>query len=162
MTTLKPNSIKDIVFELRDIEIFKIPRQKTRIATVQNYLFPRLELLLRHTLALIQEIYEVNPYERMTFVYCPSNRKSARENADFDWVHIGLSGKRRTDRELLIKRRDGKSFFFHPTYLTYNIELNGALCVEFLPFRQYVDSELSLKLLICSSRILQRFLRYLV
>jgi len=105
MTTLKPDSIKDIVFELRDIEIFRIPDTKTRIATVQNYFFPRLEILLRHTLALIQEIYEVNPYERMTFVYCPSNRKSARENADFDWVHIGLSGKRRTDRELTIKRR---------------------------------------------------------
>lgn len=130
-----------MIFELKDVEIFKIPDTKTRIATVQNYFFPRLEILLRHTLEVIQEIYEVNPYERMTFVYCPSNRKSARVNADFDWVHIGLSGKRRTDRELKIKRRDGRAFSHHPTYLTYNIELDGALSVEFMPFRQYVDSE---------------------
>jgi hypothetical protein len=77
----------------------------------------------------------------MTFVYCPSNRKSARVNADFDWVHIGLSGKRRTGRELRIKRRDGKAFSYHPTYLTYNIDLSGALSVELMPFRQDVDSE---------------------
>jgi HNH endonuclease len=140
MAIMKPTALKDIIFEPKDIEIFKIPDTKTRIATVQNYFFPRLELLLRHTLDLVQEIYEVNPYERMTFVYCPSNRKSARLNADFDWVHIGLSGKRRTDRELTIKRKDGKAFFHHPTYLTFNIELSGALSVELMPFRQDVDS----------------------
>jgi hypothetical protein len=77
----------------------------------------------------------------MTFVYCPSNRKSARVNVDFDRVHIGLSGKRRTDRELRIKRKDEKAFSFHPTYLTYTIELNGALSVELMPFRQNVNSE---------------------
>lgn len=141
MATIKPTSLKDIIFEPKDVEIFKIPDTKTRIATVQNYFFPRLEILLRHTLDLIQEIYEVNPYERMTFVYSPSNRKSARVNADFDRVHIGLSGKRRTDRELTIKRRDGKAFFHHPTYLTYKIELSGALSVELMPFRQDVDSQ---------------------
>jgi hypothetical protein len=140
METMKPTSLRDIIFELKDVEIFKIPDTKTRIATVQNYFFPRLEILLRRTLDLIQEIYGVNPYERMTFVYRPSNRKSARVNTDFDWVHIGLSGKRRTDRELTIKRRDGRAFSFHPTYLTYNIELNGALSVELMPFRQNVDS----------------------
>lgn len=141
MATMKPTLLKDIIFEPKDVEIFKIPDTKTRIATVQNYFFPRLEILLRHSLDLIQEIYGVDPYERMTFVYCPSNRKSARVNADFDWVHIGLSGKRRTDRELTIKRRDGRAFSYHPTYLTYNIELSGAFSVELMPFRQYVDSE---------------------
>ncbi len=136
---MEPTSLKEIIFEPKDVEIFKIPDAKTRIATVQNYFFPRLEILLRHTLDLIQEVYGVNPYDRITFVYCPSNRKSARVNVDFDWVHIGLSGKRRTDRELTIKRRDGKAFSYHPTYLTYNIELSGALSVELMPFRQNVD-----------------------
>lgn len=141
MATINPTSLKDLIFEPKDVEIFKIPDIKTRIATVQNYFFPRLEILLRRSIELIQGIYGVNPYERMTYVYCPSNRKSARVNADFDWVHIGLSGKRRTDRELTIKRRDGKAFSFHPTYLTYNIELSGALSVELMPFRQNVDSK---------------------
>jgi hypothetical protein len=129
-----------IVFETRDVEIFNIPDLKTRIATVQNYFFPRLEILLRRTCDLIQKIYGVNPYERMTFVYHPSNRKTARLNSEFNEVFIGLSGKRKTDRELTIKRRDGKAFFHHPTYLTYNIDMRGALRVELLPFRQYVDS----------------------
>lgn len=107
---------------------------------MQNYFFPRLEILLRRTCDFIQKIYGVNPYERMTFVYHPSNRKTARQNLDFYKVFIGLSGKRRADRYLTIKRRDGKAFFFHPTYLTYNIDMRGALRVELLPFRQYVDS----------------------
>jgi hypothetical protein len=138
---IKPTTLSELIFEPRDTEIFRIPDTKTRIATVQNYFFPRLELLLRHTLDLIQEIYKVNPYERMTFVYRPSNRRTARQNYDFDDVHIGLSGKRRTNRPLTIKRADGKPFFFHPTYLTYKIDLQGSLCVELLPFRQNVDSE---------------------
>lgn len=138
---MKQTSIDDVVFELKDSEIFKIPDTKTRIATVQNYFFPRLEILLRFTLEMIQEIYDVNPYEKMTFVYYPSNRPTARENRDFHWVHIGLSGKRITSRELKFKRRDGKAFRLHPTYLTYNIDFEGSLRVELLPFRQYVSSE---------------------
>jgi len=138
---MKPTSIDDVVLELKDIEIFKIPDTKTRIATVQNYFFPRLEILLRFTLEMIREIYDVNPYEKMTFVYYPSNRPTARENQDFHWVHIGLSGKRMVSRELKFKRRDGKAFRLHPTYLTYIIDFEGSIHVEFLPFRQYVSSE---------------------
>lgn len=135
------STIESVVFELKDTEIFKIPDTKTRISTVQNYFFPRLEILLRESLELIKEIYGVNPYEKMTFVYYPSNRKNASENRDFHFVHIGLSGKRRTDRDLKFKRRDGKPFQHHPTYLTYNIYFDGSIRVEFLPFRQYVSSE---------------------
>jgi hypothetical protein len=66
--------LSEIIFEPQDSEIFKIPDVKTRIATLQNYFFPRMEMLLRHTLKCVQEVYEVNPYERMTFAYRPSNR----------------------------------------------------------------------------------------
>lgn len=134
-------SLFDLVFEMKDTEIFKIPDTKTRIATVQNYFFPRLEVLIHETLDLIQEVYGVNPYETMTFVYYPNNRKTAKDNEDFHWVHIGLSGKRRTDRDLKYKRRDGKSFKFHPTYLTFKIDFDGRMQVELMPFRPYVSSE---------------------
>lgn len=138
---MKSISIEDVIFELKDIEIFKIPDTKTRITTVQNYFFPRLEILLKQSLKLVQEIYKVNPYERMTFVYYPSNRKTARQNRDFHFVHIGISGKRRTDRDLKFNRQDGKPFHLHPTYLTYNIHFDGSIRVEFLPFRQNVSTE---------------------
>lgn len=133
--------IGELNFEMRDIEVFNIPDVKTRIATVQNYFFPRLEILMHETMDLIQEVYGVNPYEKMTFVYYPNNRKKSLQSRDFYQVHIGLSGKRRTDRDLKFKRRDGKSFQFHPTYLTYNIYFEGSIRVELLPFRQYVSSE---------------------
>ncbi|HEY9633429.1 MAG TPA: hypothetical protein V6D14_08485 [Coleofasciculaceae cyanobacterium] len=141
MAVAKPTTVSEIIFEQRDSEIFKIPDTRTRLDTLQNYFFPRLEVLLRHTLDVIQTVYDVNPYERMTFVYAPSHRKTARHNFDYGQVHIGLSGKRRTDRTLTIKRRDGKPFFLHPTYLTYNIDLQGGMFVKLLPFRQGVDSQ---------------------
>ena len=56
-------------------------------------------------------------------------------------MHIGLCGKRRTDRTLTIKRRDGNPFFLHPTYLTYNVDLQGGMFVKLLPFRSGVDSK---------------------
>ena len=45
--------IEGLAFELKDIEIFKIPDTKTRLATLQNYFFPRLEILLKFTLGLV-------------------------------------------------------------------------------------------------------------
>ena len=138
---MKDILLNDIVFELKDTEVFKIPDTKTRIATVQNYFFPRLDMLLRYTMEMIQDIYETNPYESMTFVYYPGNRKTAKENKEFHWVHIGLSGKRRTDRDLKHKRRDGKPFQHHPTYLTYHIDFDGSMRVELMPFRAYVSAE---------------------
>lgn len=141
MSNLEKNGIEELNFEMRDIEVFDIPDTKTRIATVQNYFFPRLEILMRFTMDLIQEIYGVNPYEKMTFVYYPNNRKKSVESRDFYQVYIGLSGKRRTDRELKFKRRDGKAFQYHPTYLTYTINFAGTIRVELLPFRTYVSSE---------------------
>lgn len=130
---LKPTSIDELAFELRDTEIFKIPDVKTRIATVQNYFFPRLELLLMYTIDLIQDIYGVNPYEEMTFVYRPNNRKNALQNSDFKWVHIGLTGKRRKDRELKYKR-NGKPTFLLPAYLIFVIDLDGSVRIDFSPF----------------------------
>jgi hypothetical protein len=141
MAVPKPTTVSEIIFEQRDSEIFKIPDTRTRLDTLQKYFFPRLEVLLRHTLDVIQTVYDVNPYERMTFVYAPSHRKTASQNFDYGQVHIGLCGKRRTDRTLTIKRRDGNPFFYHPTYLTYNVDLQGGMFVKLLPFRQSVDSK---------------------
>ncbi|MEQ9487121.1 HNH endonuclease [Coleofasciculus sp. F4-SAH-05] len=141
MAATKPTTVSEIVFEQRDSEIFKIPDTRTRLDTLQKYFFPRLEVLLRHTLDVIQTVYDVNPYERMTFVYAPSHRKTARQNFDHGQVHIGLSGKRRTDRTLTIKRRDGKPFLFHPTRLTYSVDSKGGLFVKLIPFNQGVDPQ---------------------
>lgn len=54
------------LFEDKDLAIFKIPDVKTRLNTIQNYFFPRLDKLLIQTVELIQEIYDVNPYDRLT------------------------------------------------------------------------------------------------
>ena len=54
----------DIIFESRDIEIFNIPDTKTKLNTLQNYFFPRLQRLLDVALLLIKEVYKIDPLER--------------------------------------------------------------------------------------------------
>ena len=105
----------DIIFESRDIEIFNIPDTKTKLNTLQNYFFPRLQRLLDVALLLIKEVYKIDPLERYTFVYRPSHRKDAKVNADYSEVYIGIGGRRNTKRQLKIKRPDGKAYSFHPS-----------------------------------------------
>lgn len=49
----------DIIFESRDVEIFNIPDTKTKLNTLQNYFFPRLQRLLDMALLLVREIYKL-------------------------------------------------------------------------------------------------------
>jgi hypothetical protein len=89
---IQPINVADIRFEAKDVEIFSIPDTKTRLDTLQNYFFPRLEILLRDTVDLIQEIYGVNPYERMTITDRPSHRANARRNAEIGIMTRSISG----------------------------------------------------------------------
>lgn len=138
---LKPSGPEELLFEPRDVDVFSIPDRKTRIATVQNYFFPRLEVLLHASLDLVADIYDVDPYENRTIVYRPHNRPGAIANADFGAVHIGMCGARRYGHPLTVLRRDGRPFSFHPTYLTFEIGIDGSMSVVLLFFRQYVDEQ---------------------
>jgi hypothetical protein len=138
---MKPTAtIEDIIFEERDIQIFGIPDVKTKLSTLQNYFFPRLEILLHYTLNIVSGVYSVNPYDRMAFVYRPSHRDNAKENTDFEVAHIGV-GAKRGNKPLKIIKRNGQPFFYHPTYLTYKVLPTGTIHVELLPFRQGVDDD---------------------
>jgi hypothetical protein len=132
------STIEELAFEPRDVAIFSIPDMRTRLNTVQNYFFPRLELLLRDTVGLIQDIYGVNPYEMMTTAYTPSNRKDAKQLLSFDCALVGMTGKRRTDRYLHIIRDDGSAYYYHPSYLSFIVENSGAMYVDFQPYRYHV------------------------
>lgn len=132
------NNIHQVVFEQKDTQIFSIPNTKTKLSTLQNYFFPRLEILLRYTLDTVARIYNSNPYEKMAFVYCPSHRENAKENKDFGVVHMGVTAKK-SKKPLRIIKNDGKPFVLHPTYLTFKVLPSGAIYVELLPFRQGVD-----------------------
>jgi hypothetical protein len=135
----RPIDIDNLRFEARDAEIFRLPDTKTRLDTLQNYFFPRLEVLLRDTVDLIQEVYGVNPYERMTVTARPRHRKEGWRFLDTGVVYMGLTGQRRTDRPLIIRRRDGVPFSYSPSRLMYLVYLEGELQVIFYPFSQVVD-----------------------
>jgi HNH endonuclease len=132
--------ITNIRFEAKDVEIFRIPHIKTRLDTLQNYFFPRLELLLHNTVDLIQKVYSVTAYEQMTVTARPRHRKQAGRSLDTGVVYMGLTGKRSTDRPLIVQRQDGVPFFYHPSRLTYMVYPEGDLQVLFHPFTQLVDT----------------------
>jgi len=132
------HNINEVIFEDRDTEIFNIPDTKTRLSTLQNYFFPRLETLLRYTLDVVALVYDVNPYERMTFSHSPSHRDKAKENKDYGFVHIGVVAKR-GKKPLKIIKRNGQPFFLHTTYLTFKVFPSGTIHAELMPFRQGVD-----------------------
>jgi len=121
--------LHDIRFEGKDADIFNIPDTKARLDTLQNYFFPRLEGLLRDTVDLIQEIYGVHSYERMTMTYRPSHRAKAHRNIDYNEVHIGLRGRwSRVGSPVAIA-----------SLLTFTVNPEGTITVVFAPFRQRVD-----------------------
>jgi hypothetical protein len=134
--------LDEIIFEPKDIEIFKIPDVKTKINTLQNYFFPRMEVLLRHTLDRVQEIYGVNPYKWMSFSYHPSNRPSAKENFLIPYVRLGIIGKKRRGKTLTTIKRNGEPFHDRTSRLTYYVHPNGAMNVIFYPFFQYTNRAL--------------------
>lgn len=127
----------DLKFESKDQDIFNIPDVSTKLSTLQNYFFPRLEILLKESLREVREIYGVNPYEDMTFVYRPNHRKEAKKNIDFGNVFIGISGKR-NQQKLIFKRKNGQYSKIHVSYLTYEIYPDGSLTVVFAPLAGYV------------------------
>ncbi len=133
-------NIADLSFELRDTEIFKIPDVKTRLETIRNYFFPRLDVLMADTYRLIQEVYQINPTQkRLGFVYRPHHRKDAATNKDYGEVYIGISATKAGATPLRIKSATGIPYRYSPTYLLFAIDLHGALKVEFRPFARYPD-----------------------
>ena len=134
------HDIRDIRFEGKDADIFNIPDTKTRLDTLQNYFFPRLEVLLRDTVELIQEVLGVNPYERMTVTARPRHRQKAQRFLDSGIVYMGLTGQRRTNRPLVVHRPDGRLFSYPPSRLTYIVYPEGELQVMFHPFTHDVDA----------------------
>jgi len=130
MSPGKTLSQEKLLFEREDLTIFRIPDVKTRLDTLQNYFFPRLDILLTQTLELVREIYNVDPYERMTILRTPNHRKDAKENKqDRLFVRIGVGGKRRNERALKVLRKNGQPYRHHNSRLYYLIEPNGEISV---------------------------------
>ncbi|RAJ89861.1 HNH endonuclease [Larkinella arboricola] len=127
-------STEALVFEARDTEIFSIPDTKTKLNTLQNYFFPRLKKLLDMALQEVKEAYGIDPFERYNFVYSPSHRKEAKVNQDTDLVLIGISGRRLFDRQLKVKREDGKPYALHPASAYFQVTNTGRMTVNVWPF----------------------------
>jgi len=142
MAIINPSNVNEIEFDQKDLEVFKIPDVKERIATLQKHFFPRLELLVKDSLELITEVYGIEPYASMTDVYTPSNRKDAPTNKVYGLVHVGISGKRRSskkDQPLSIKNASGKPIYIHSAYLTFDVLSEGCIRVVFQPFKTSVE-----------------------
>lgn len=130
MAVIKPSTLREIIFERRDSEIFKIPDTRTKLDTLQNYFFPRFEIILKSSLELVGQIYEINPYSRINYTYRPHHRKDANKNKDFEGrVYAGIRWKRSINQNLISKNLTGKPRSFFMTNLTFQVEPIGNLRV---------------------------------
>jgi HNH endonuclease len=134
------SAVRELAFERKDIDIFAIPDVRTRLDTLQQYFFPRLDILLNYSVSALTETYAVNPLERLGVVYHPNHRKDAIQNKDMKEVLVGLSGKRRMDRILTVTRKDGRPYRIHQTDLMYRVD-NEGLAVYLPLFHHNVDSQ---------------------
>ena len=137
---LNPVDFKEVRFEQRDLDIFRIQDAKTKLATLQNYFFPRMEIMLRHSVELARKIYGINPFETMTVVRTPNHRKDAKNVVDHNICQIGLSGKR-TDDALIITHSNGEPFKFHPSSLLFRIDPSTKQMHVGLCFFNYLVNE---------------------
>lgn len=140
---IKPVDVRDIRFDRQDIEVFKISDVNERIDTLQKHFFPRLELLIKDSLELVEEVYGIDPYVGMINVYRPNNRKKAVIKTQSGGIYVGRSGKRRNSRKdtpLAIKNAIGKSIYIHTVYLTFDVFPEGCIGVYFVPFSNSIDA----------------------
>lgn len=130
MAVIKPSTLREVIFERRDSEIFKIPDTKTKLDTLQNYFFPRFDVILKSSLELVEQIYEINPYSRINYTYRPHHRKDANKNKDFQGrVYAGIRWKRSTNQNLISRNLAKKPRSFFMTNLTFQVEPIGNLRV---------------------------------
>ena len=137
MSIINPTNISEIEFDEQDTDLFKISDIKECVATLRSRLFPRLELLIKDSLELIEEIYGIDPYEGMSTSYSPG-----KENNEVYTVAITRSGKRRNRKNppLAIKNAKGKPIYIHSAVLSFEIFPEGSITVVFQPFFVSVES----------------------
>ncbi len=142
MTIINPNHISKIYFEEKDLDILEIQDIKERVATIRRHFFPRLELLMKDSLSLIEKVYGIDPSIGMGNLASPNNRKDAAKNTGADLVRVGISGKRRDKNQqpLTIKNAKGNDIYIHPAILAFDIYPEGCMTVVFSPFSFSVDS----------------------
>lgn len=152
MALINPSNVNEIEFDQQDIDVFKIPDAKERIAALQNHFFPRLELLVKDSLELITEIYGVDPHEKTINVKKPINRKNitSKKNKEYGLVYFGISsGSRNVNRDkshIAKKNTSGNHIYIHPAYLTFDVLAEGYIRVVFRPFTVSIESNFASKL----------------
>lgn len=125
------NNISELVIERRDLDIFKIEDEKTRLETLQSYFFPKLSYLVNIIIEMAKEIYDID-FTDFSIVKKPDNRKKAAKIYLSDAVHMGLSGKRCQEKDLIVYNRAGKLRKFPTFYLIIELSHTGEIQVVLL------------------------------
>jgi len=136
MAIINPTNVNEIEFDEQDTDLFKIDNIKECVATLRSRFFPRLELLIKDSLELIEEIYGIDPYIGMSTNYSPG-----KETNEVYAVSIGRSGKRRNRKNppLAIKNAKGKPIYIHSADLSFYV-FPDSITLIFQPFFVSVES----------------------
>lgn len=143
----KKYSDEKLVFELKDLEIFKIKDFKLKLDTLQNYFFPRMDKLLDTTLSIARKIYGESICDDITIIKSPSHRpttkydeKTVEKNSYYEYmskhVSIGVGGLR-NNGYLIVQKKDGKPAKIPPVSIQYEINSDGEFHV-YMTFWGYI------------------------
>lgn len=120
-------------FELRDLDTFAIPDERTRLSALQDYLFPKLDRLVEDAVALVQAIYNTKVPDRYSPLRHPKFRTDARKPQSTNQVMSGLSPSRDGVATRMLKK-DGTPYLMGPGELLFRVRSVGALQTVWLPF----------------------------
>ncbi|GAC1471552.1 MAG: hypothetical protein NVSMB9_17860 [Isosphaeraceae bacterium] len=128
-------SIDELEFSQVDMQIFRIQDRRTRVNTLQNYFFPRLEVLLRHALGIVRELFSLDPFRTYRFAYHPNPREGTEAPEHCSSAMMGISGRFQSDRFLRFEGKNGGYLRSHPSALYFAIESEGYIQAQLLPLR---------------------------
>lgn len=134
---------KEYLFDEEDRAIFGSSDLDLKAKALRYHLMPRLEKLIKEAMAMVHEMYGVDPMEFSTISRSPGFRTDRRKGlvvVDYDWCSIGLCGVRKPIWKKVKRAKDSKE----PTvlYLKWGLELldDGLAAVVSTPYGIPLDA----------------------
>lgn len=137
------NKPLEITFDEADKNLFQVDDPRLRADALQHSVLPRLHVLLNQCVALVGQIYEIDPFQDSIVSYFPHfrPRRSRELRLLYHSAYVSLGGKRTKNRWHGFQRKDGKPVQIVPFRLGIALRFDGlSLMLEHWPMHLTDDS----------------------
>lgn len=90
------NTLGDKPFDEDSQALFTVDNLQLRAEAIQSWILPRMHLLINYATALVREIYAIDALYNSHVSQSPNFRRKREQEitVDYQWVTVGLTGKR--------------------------------------------------------------------